>query len=159
MELSMPYLILLSIVVLVIGISLIYTLSHRSQEFQCNVLKFLNTIVPISAIRPEIPSYCSTNKQIPSYEIFHTNKDEIASELAAYILACYEKSERASLSYDIDCFQIEIKNNPSKPVTQLDLKNALPRDYKDIFRMRNSINSRDTLLIMYNASSKLVEVL
>ena len=159
MELSVPYLILLSVIILVIGTSLIYTLYHRSQGFQCSVVKFLNAIVPFSVMKPEIPSYCVEDERIPSYEIFYSDKNKIASELAAYVLACYEKSERASLSYDVDCFQVELKNNPSEPVTQDDLKNSLPPDYKDIFRMRSSINSRDTLLIMYNATSRLIEVL
>jgi len=159
MELSVPYYIMIGIVVLAITIGLIYTLYHRSEKFQCKVIIFLNKI-SLGSYSPTIPKYCRENQNpVESFTIYATEKDKIASELASYILACYELSNKGTLLYDKDCFEVVIENKPAEEITSDDIKDSLPNDYKDIFRLKFPINSRNTLLIMYNHTSGLIEVI
>ena len=156
---------IIAFVTIILIIGLIGTkISPSIRNFYCSFSRGLRGILPLPEhMRPPLPSYCrsDTNGPIPPPIIESTDPKEIEFKVAAYVLACWEKTGKLNKGQDTFCYELVLRRNPSDPVTKDGINQTLADEgYPTIldWKTDEEITSKRSIGISYNSDSKRIEV-
>jgi hypothetical protein len=125
----------------------------------CSLFQGLLGFLPLpEASKPSLPSFC---KQSSSQQLVYTESelpDRISFDLAAYIIACWEKTGRINLGQNMNCYEVVIKRI-SGTINETTVKEKMPDNYKNILNWKaGEVNSPKSLGIYYNSTEKSITV-
>lgn len=160
---STLFLFILAMVSIVLLISFIgVTVSPAIRKGYCDILRGFTGLLPLPEYaKPALPSYCTaatTNYQ-QVVIIEGDDPDKIASDIAAYSLACWKTTGEINLGQDSSCYELDLKR-VSGQVTKENVTAKLDTDYKNkIDWQTGTITAPKAIGIYYNSTSKLIMVI
>ena len=156
---------IIAFVTIILIITLIGTkISPAVRKFYCSFSRGLIGILPLPEhMKPPLPSYCRLNGNGQFQVVIIENRDseDIEFKIAAYCLACWETTERLNKGEDTICYELVLKRNPSDAISKDKINQTLVDEgYPRIldWRTDDTINSKRSIGIIYNADSKKIEV-
>ena len=124
----------------IVAILLIITLvsgkiGPAARSAYCTFIKGLKSILPLPAhLKTPLPAYCQedTIDGVETHEIIANDPDRIARDIAAYALACWEKTGKVNMGQDILCYELLIRDIVGS-VTETDVLLVLEaNNYEDL---------------------------
>jgi len=128
----------------------------------CNIYQGVRGILPLpSAWKPDVPLYCQKEREVylETIEIASTNPDRVAFEIAAYCLACWEKTAKVNLGQSVVCYELVI-GSVSGEVTQDMVIGKIEESGQtiDLSWKVGIINGPKSIGISYNSNERKIEV-
>jgi hypothetical protein len=159
------------VTIALVGLILVFMLvgskiSPAVRNVNCRIMLGLRGLLPLPEhLKPPLPAYCSETIDTTLEEcvIYSKNPERISFELAAYILACWEKTGKINLDQDKLCYECYIRYGVDGIITENMVRDNLMTygtGYENILDWKaGSISTKTSVGIRYNATSKLVEVI
>ncbi len=142
--------IVLALVGVMLATSLFLNFPSVMNNVHCFFYKMSNTIFPKPEhMRSPPPPGCM--EEAPKFETVNelsSDPDKIATDLAAYSLACWEQGKRGFGDKEIFCYEIYILKEPFSPVTEQMVKDKL-QSYDYIIVWNNPPISKDNVVAIY----------
>lgn len=156
---------IIAFVTIILIIGLIGTkISPAVRNFYCSFSRGLRGILPLPEhMKPPLPSYCRLDGNGGFQTIIIENRDpeDIEFKIAAYCLACWERTGKLNKGQDTLCYELVLRRNPSGNVTKDRVNETLVEEgYPTILEWKadDTINSTRSIGISYNSNSKKIEV-
>ncbi len=140
-------------------------MKRASQDLFCKLLLGSRWFLPLPEnMRPSIPSYC-INTSVPKFEsveVRGTDPGVVATKIAAYIAACWERTGRIDLDKDQVCYELYVSELEGSVDKQLILERL--SDYNRFDPQKNiewgvtNIKKGMSVAIVYNHKEKKIEV-
>jgi len=115
-------------------------------------------------MKPSLPSYCRLdgNAEFQVVTIEDRDREDIEFKIAAYCLACWERTERLNKGQNTLCYELVLRRDPSDAVRKNEVNQVLVDEgYPTIldWKTDDTINSKRAIGISYNADSGKIEVI
>jgi len=156
---------IIAFVTIILIIGLIGTkFSPAIRNFYCSFSRGLRGILPLPEhMKPPLPSYCRLdgNGEFQTVIIEDRYPEDIEFKIAAYCLACWERTGRLNKGQSIICYELVLKRTPLGDVMKDNVNQTLVDEgYPTILEWKTGsiINSARSIGISYNADSKKIEV-
>jgi hypothetical protein len=136
-------------------------LGPAAKSAYCKFLRGVKSILPMpSHLKTTMPVYCAQdgNSGIESHEIVFREPERVAYELAAYSIACWEKTGKINVGRDTICYEISISNIEGS-IDESTLSQVLIDSGYSNFNFQwdaGTIDSPKVLSISYLASGKTI---
>ncbi len=142
--------IILALVGVMLATSLFMNFPSVMNNIHCFFYKMSNSIFPKpDYMRSPPPPECV--KEHPKFETIDelsSDPDKIATDIAAYSLACWEQGKRGFGDKEIFCYEIYILKDPSSSITEDMIKSKL-QSYDYIIIWKNPTISKDNVIAIY----------
>jgi len=156
---------IIAFVTVILIISLIGTkISPAVRKFYCSFSRGLRGILPLPEhMKPTLPSYCRLdgNGGFQTVIIEDRDPEDIEFKIAAYCLACWERTGRLNKGQDTVCYELVLRRTPLSDVTKDGVNQTLVDEgYPRIldWKTDDTISSTRSIGISYNSTSKKIEV-
>lgn len=159
------------VTIALVGLILVFMLigskiSPAVRNINCKIMLGLRGLLPLPKyLKPPLPAYCSETIDVVMEEciIYSKNPERVAFELAAHVLACWEKTGKINLGQDKLCYECYIQYGVDGSVSENMVKDDLKEygtGYENILDWKaGSISTKTSVGIRYNSTSKLIEVI
>jgi hypothetical protein len=129
------------------------------QQGYCSLAQGFIGFLPLpESLKPSLPSFCKKQPAQQTAYIEAELPDRISFEIAAYTIACWEKTGKINLGQNYYCYEVVIKRIKGI-VNETTVKEQIPNDYKDILNWQaGEISSPKSIGIYFNATEKLIWV-
>ena len=160
--LSTIALFLIAIVSIVVLISFIGgNMPQALKSGYCSMIRGLIGLLPLpESLKPSLPLYCEPFSVVQQmYYTESSNPDRISFDIAAYVMACWEKTGSINMGQDTNCYEIVIKRIDGIVNGDI-IKSQLPEKYKGILGWQaGDVATPKSIGIFYNATQKLIVVI
>lgn len=146
-----------SIVVLIsfVGINVPQAL----QKGYCSLFQGIFGFLPLpESLKPSQPTFCKHQAQQQIVYIEAEMPDKISFEVAAYVIACWERTGKINIGQNSYCYEAVIKRIVGT-VNETTVKQQIPENYKDILNWQaGEITSPKSIGIYYNSTERRIWV-
>lgn len=121
-------------------------------------------ILPLPpSFKPTLPIYCQENITILETKTIESSDPAyVAKMIAAYIVACWEKTGKINIGHDVACFELILSSGVDKPgVSSSDVESILLDEGYPIFISwfaDSPLTRKTSIVISYNAKTLEIEV-
>ena len=154
---------IITLVTIMFILTLIGTkLSPVIQSKYCSFVGGLRGVLPLpSYMRPPLPSYCKPDEYTFETATIDSPKSSfVSTQIAAYSIACWERTGKLNVGQNTNCYEIVLTNNLDNTITQDDVLEIVKNEgYEDILVWKaDSISKKGSIAITYNSTIKKIEV-
>jgi hypothetical protein len=151
---------LIAIVSIMVLISFVgVNIPQALKQGYCSLVQGFLGFLPLpESLKPSLPAFCKQQALQQTVYIETELPERISFEIAAYVIACWEKTGRINLGQNSYCYEVVIKRI-SGTVNETTVKEQIPENYKDILNWQaGDITTPKSIGIYYNATEKLIWV-
>jgi hypothetical protein len=151
---------LIAIVSIMVLISFVgINIPQALKQGYCSLAQGLLGFLPLpESLKPSLPAFCKQQAVQQTVYIEAELPERISFEIAAYTIACWEKTGKINLGQNSYCYEVVIKRI-SGIVNESTVKDQMPDNYKNILNWQaGEISSPKTIGIYYNSTEKLIWV-
>lgn len=150
---------IISIIILIIFIGT--NMSPAIKKSYCDIVRGFVGMLPLPEhMKPSLPSFCSgTTTQNCIDRIETADPDDIAFEIAAQALACWEKTGKMNVGQNTNCCELVLKRINGVVTRERVIDKITEANYKDkIDWQAGIISTAKSIGISYNATTRLIVV-
>jgi hypothetical protein len=152
---------LIAIVSIMVLISFVgINIPQALKQGYCSLAQGFLGFLPLpESLKPSLPTFCKQQAVQQTVYIEAELPERISFEIAAYTIACWEKTGKINLGQNSYCYEVVIKRI-SGIVNESTVKDQMPDNYKNILNWQaGEISSPKSIGIYYNSTEKLIWVI